>query len=505
MTENFPALVDTQLELVARHWTDAGEAEPAIAAWRKAGDAAFERSAFKEAEEAYRQTLAILRALSESRERDERELELMNRFARVLQLTRGWASPEAAEAAAHAQALAERSDNLAQLILQTVGSFAAVVTRGDLPAAGALADRILDLARRDGSPASWGLGNSCEVMTCYFRGDLSGAEKHFIAGVSTFEASATKFPATLAAGFRRPRLLLARSKGERDRSARPRLRRLALEAADRLRSFMFFGLQRLSALTGSLLLNLEGPFTTLIAVGVLSEHLGKREMFAAAAIMLGGVLIGFQPGHVGGSWIGALEITVACLSWGIDNNLTQRVSLRDPVAVARIKTLAAGSCVLVIALWQGSGEIPGATSLVYAGGVGALCYGVSIVLDVKELRALGAAREAAYFATAPFVGALLSIVVFREFPNLSDLSGATLMISGVFVLLLEKHSHRHKHEAISHEHLHLHDEHHQHAHDDLAAEPHSHPHEHSSLIHDHPHVSDLHHRHSHKLANAERE
>src|SRR5260221_7657911 len=116
---------------------------------------------------------------------------------------------------------------------------------------------------------------------------------------------------------------------------------------------MFLGLQRMSALTGSLLLNLEGPFTALKAVGLMREHLGRREMFAAAAAMLGGVLVGFQPGHVGGSWIGALEITVACLSWGIDNNLTQGISLRGPVAVARIKTLDAGSCVLVIALWQG--------------------------------------------------------------------------------------------------------------------------------------------------------
>ena len=261
---------------------------------------------------------------------------------------------------------------------------------------------------------------------------------------------------------------------------------------------MFLGLQRLSALTGSLLLNLEGPFTALFAVGLLREHLGRRETFAAAAIMLGGVLVGFQPGLVAGSWIGALEITVACLSWGIDNNLTQRVSLRDPVAVARIKTLAAGSCVLVIALWQGSGEIPGATSLICAGAVGALCYGVSIVLDVKALRALGAAREAAYFATAPFVGALLSIVVFRELPNVSELAGATLMIIGVAVLLRERHRHHHAHEAIFHEHLHIHDAHHEHEHDSAVVEPHSHPHVHSPLTHDHPHVSDLHHRHTHR-------
>ena len=98
---------------------------------------------------------------------------------------------------------------------------------------------------------------------------------------------------------------------------------------------MFLGLQRLSALTGSLLLNVEGAFTALIAVGLMREHLGRREMFAAATIMLGGVLVSFQPGHIGGNWIGALEIAGTCLSWGVDNNLTQRVSLRDPVAVAR--------------------------------------------------------------------------------------------------------------------------------------------------------------------------
>jgi drug/metabolite transporter (DMT)-like permease len=260
---------------------------------------------------------------------------------------------------------------------------------------------------------------------------------------------------------------------------------------------MFLGLQRLSALAGSLLLNLEGPFTALIAVGLMREHLGRREMFAAATIMLGGALVSFQPGHIGGNWIGALEIAGACLSWGIDNNLTQRVSLRDPVSVARIKTLGAGSCVLAIALWQGGGKLPGGMTLVCAGVVGALCYGVSIVLAVKALRMLGAARESAYFATAPFVGALLSIVVFRDLPNVSELAGATLMIIGVVILVREKHGHPHVHEAISHEHLHVHDEHHQHQHDSLATEPHSHQHVHADLTHEHEHVSDVHHRHSH--------
>jgi drug/metabolite transporter (DMT)-like permease len=260
---------------------------------------------------------------------------------------------------------------------------------------------------------------------------------------------------------------------------------------------MFLGLQRLSALTGSLLLNLEGPFTAVIAIGLMREHLARREMFAAATIMLGGLLVSLQPGHIGGNWIGALEIAGACLSWGIDNNLTQRVSLRDPVVVARIKTLAAGSCVLAIALLQGGGQIPGAITLVCAGAVGALCYGVSIVLAVKAFRVLGAARESAYFATDPFVGALLSIIVFRDLPNLSQLAGATLMIIGVLSLVRERHGHLHAHEPISHEHLHIHDEHHQHQHDSLVTEPHSHPHLHAGLTHEHEHVSDVHHRHIH--------
>jgi class 3 adenylate cyclase len=201
ITEETPALAETQLEVVARHWTDAAETESAIAAWRKAGDAVFERHAFKEAEEAYRQALAVLRTLPESRERDGRELELMNRFVQVLGVTRGWSEPEAASAAARALALAERSDNLAQLVLQVFGSWAAVATRGDLPAASAFADRLLDLAEREGSPGVLGLAHASQVETCYFRGDLSGAEKHFLAGAEMFAAAAVKFPTALGDGF----------------------------------------------------------------------------------------------------------------------------------------------------------------------------------------------------------------------------------------------------------------------------------------------------------------
>ncbi len=101
------------------------------------------------------------------------------------------------------------------------------------------------------------------------------------------------------------------------------------------------------------------------------------------------------------------------------------------------------------------------TALISAGVVGALCYGVSIVLAVKALRELGAARESAYFASAPFIGAIASMALFRELPAWPDIIGTVAMLGGIGLIMRERHSHAHTHERIAHEHLHVHDEHHQ--------------------------------------------
>ena len=74
--EKFPALKEAHPEVLARHWTEAGETEPAIAEWSRAGKAAEARNAFREALESYQQALALLNLLPESPERDSRELKL---------------------------------------------------------------------------------------------------------------------------------------------------------------------------------------------------------------------------------------------------------------------------------------------------------------------------------------------------------------------------------------------------------------------------------------------
>ena len=180
MVDRFEALATAQPEVLARHWTEAGEAAPAIAAWQSAGDGAYARRAFKEAEAAFRQALALLAGQTETPDRDAKELELCSALNRVLQLTRGYAAPETVEAAARAKALAEKSGSLSQLIREEVSIWRAVITAGDYAGAAALADHILDLSGgEDPNPGRLLFAHNAQVQTRFYTGDLAGVEAHF--------------------------------------------------------------------------------------------------------------------------------------------------------------------------------------------------------------------------------------------------------------------------------------------------------------------------------------
>lgn len=261
---------------------------------------------------------------------------------------------------------------------------------------------------------------------------------------------------------------------------------------------LLFGLQRVGAVTGSLLLNLEAPFTIALAVLFFREHLGRATAAAAALILGGAAFLKLQPGTHAPDGLGMAAIAGACLSWALDNNLTQRLSLRDPLAIVRIKALGAGGFNLVLGLALGN-SMPAPATITAALLLGAVSYGASVVLDAHALRLVGAAREAAYFASAPFAGAIASTLIVGERLGWLDLAAMASMATGVVLLLRERHSHLHEHLPIEHDHLHSHDAHHQHAHatGDPPGEPHAHAHRHAPLIHDHPHVPDAHHRHRH--------
>ncbi|HZS41722.1 MAG TPA: EamA family transporter [Polyangia bacterium] len=266
-------------------------------------------------------------------------------------------------------------------------------------------------------------------------------------------------------------------------------------------ALLIFGLARASATATSLLLNLETVFTTILAVALFRESVGWRALAAMALIVAGAAALTFEQGGATRSLAGPLAVAGACACWGLDNNLTQRLSLRDPLAVVRWKGLCAGALSLAIGLAAGE-RLPAWRAAALVALVGAAGYGASLVLYVRALRSLGAARTGTLFATAPFAGALVAIALGGDRPSLVLGAAAAAMAGGVALLAFERHEHAHAHEALEHEHQHVHDEHHQHSHEGLGAgepgpEPHSHPHKHEPLTHSHPHSPDLHHRHKH--------
>ena len=262
---------------------------------------------------------------------------------------------------------------------------------------------------------------------------------------------------------------------------------------------LMLGLSVTPASSAALLLNVEGLATIGIAWAVFHESADRRIVLGALSILGGAVLLSWQGSADSAGW-GAMAIVGACLAWGLDNNLTRKLSAADPVQIAMLKGLAAGAVNLALALWHGA-ALPTAGPVVGAGVVGFFGYGVSLVLFVLALRHLGAARTGAYFSMAPFIGAMLALGLFGEPLTVRLVAAAALMGVGLYLHLAEHHEHEHGHEELQHEHTHVHDGHHQHEHGPgiEPGEPHVHVHRHAPMVHRHPHYPDLHHRHTHTV------
>lgn len=264
-------------------------------------------------------------------------------------------------------------------------------------------------------------------------------------------------------------------------------------------ALLVFGLTRADASAASLMLNLEAVFTAVLAWVVFRENADRRIVLGMALIVAGGIVLAWPAG--GGAapdWLGLAAITAACLCWAIDNNLTRRVSASDALFIAGAKGWSAGLVNTGLGLLMGA-SLPALPTAGAAMLLGLAGYGLSLVLFVRALRDLGAARTGAYFSTAPFIGAALALLLLGESAPLSFWLAACLMGLGVWLHLTEHHAHEHTHEALEHAHRHVHDAHHQHTHDFdwNGKEPHSHFHRHAAITHKHPHYPDIHHRHVH--------
>ena len=263
---------------------------------------------------------------------------------------------------------------------------------------------------------------------------------------------------------------------------------------------LFKGLLLTTSSGASIMLNLELIFTSLIAWAVFKEHTGGRFWAAAALVVSGAALLSVDFSSF--SFLlgrGAVLVALSAFFWGVDNNLTAKLSVKDPVSIALIKGLAGGSINLALAFW--AGELVWTPALLLPGlALGALSYGASLVLFIMAMRGLGAARSGAVFGAYPFFGAALSVIFLKEPLSFPLLSAFVLMALGFYLVVSERHGHEHEHREQLHEHLHAHDDaHHAHGHEERAApaEPHAHSHTHAPARHSHEHLPDAHHKHEH--------
>ncbi|KAF0215406.1 MAG: hypothetical protein FD174_4145 [Geobacteraceae bacterium] len=258
-----------------------------------------------------------------------------------------------------------------------------------------------------------------------------------------------------------------------------------------------YGIKYGTASEVSLLLNFETVATTVIAWLIFKEYVGLRVWFGKILILAAAFMIILRSEGGLAFSLSGLLVLLACIFWGIDNNLTRDVEELPATVLASIKGFGAGAFNVILAFVLSAGT---ATVLQAAAAllIGALSYGMSLVLFVEALRRIGSARTSTFFAVGPFIGVFLSVILLGERPPITYWLAASWMLAGIALLYREMHGHLHTHEPLTHRHRHVHDEHHRHPHEEAyIEEPHEHLHVHEPMTHIHVHWPDIHHRHSH--------
>ncbi len=261
--------------------------------------------------------------------------------------------------------------------------------------------------------------------------------------------------------------------------------------------FLMIGLTMTTASTASLLNNFEIVATAAIAMVFFKEPLDKRMWFAIILIILSSMILSVEDYQSLTLSVGSIFVIAACLCWGIENNCTRMLSMKDPLQIVIMKGFGSGAGALLISIGMGGcyGSLP---YILLALLLGFVSYGLSIFFYIAAQRELGAARTSIYYAAAPFIGVMISWVLLRDAITGSFVLALIIMLIGTYLAISEKHEHPHIHVVETHEHRHHHGDGHHNHHSVEVPEEHSHEHTHDAQEHTHTHMPELHHQHKHE-------
>ena len=192
------------------------------------------------------------------------------------------------------------------------------------------------------------------------------------------------------------------------------------------------GLASTTSANASLLNNFEIVATSLIALLVFGEAISRRLWLAIGLITLSSLILSFEDASSLSFSSGSLLVLAACVCWGFENNCTRMMSQSDPLEIVVLKGFGSGLGSLAIAFAAGE-SIPAPPYVLGALLLGFLAYGLSIFFYVYAQRQLGAAKTSAYYAIAPFIGAGLSLVLFRTWPEPAFWVALAIMAAGAYL------------------------------------------------------------------------
>lgn len=201
---------------------------------------------------------------------------------------------------------------------------------------------------------------------------------------------------------------------------------------------LMWGLARTSGIASSLMGSSEAVFTALLAWFFFKEKIGRLAALALALVVAGGLLLAWPDQAATGNTVstpaGLAAITAAYLGWGLDNNLTRKLSHNDPLLTAGLRGIGCGTLMLLLAHFAGGAPMPGGEACLKLGLTGALGYGISLSCLILSMRTLGAARSGAAFGAAPFFGAVAAMAWLGEHGSWMMGGAAALMAGGIALL-----------------------------------------------------------------------
>ncbi|MBI3757120.1 MAG: adenylate cyclase [Deltaproteobacteria bacterium] len=179
---------ETQPELVAHHYTEAGLIVQAIPYWQKAGERAIQRSAYVEAISHLTKGLGVLKNLPDTPERARQELMLQIALGVSLTAIKSWGAPEVEQAYARAQELCQQVGETPQLFPTLWGLWVFYYVRADYKMARELGEQLLRLAQSVQDPALLLEAHYALGVLLYILGELTSARIHLEQGITLYDS-----------------------------------------------------------------------------------------------------------------------------------------------------------------------------------------------------------------------------------------------------------------------------------------------------------------------------